>query len=155
MDPGVHREARRRRAARGPEVDMRWILAVAIVVLVAACSQKKDEPTIQYAAPRAPLGNEASAAGAAAATLAGGLAPLDTTAASQPEYGLPGLADQLAAQLGTAGVAELPGASAKLAQIIIKERDLTRLPQLARQWVVISMTNSNTMWHLVQLRGRT
>jgi 4-amino-4-deoxy-L-arabinose transferase-like glycosyltransferase len=41
------------------------------------------------------------------------------------------------------------------AYLIIKERDLTRLPQLARQWVVISVTNSNTMWHLVQLRGRT
>lgn len=41
------------------------------------------------------------------------------------------------------------------AYLIIKERDLTRLPQLARQWVVISVTNSNTMWHLVQLRGHT
>jgi hypothetical protein len=41
------------------------------------------------------------------------------------------------------------------AYLIIKERDLTRLPQLARQRVVISVTNSNTMWHLVQLRGRT
>jgi len=41
------------------------------------------------------------------------------------------------------------------AYLIIKERDLIRLPQLPRQWVVISVTNSNTMWHLVQLRGRT
>jgi 4-amino-4-deoxy-L-arabinose transferase-like glycosyltransferase len=39
--------------------------------------------------------------------------------------------------------------------LVIKERDLTRLPQLARQRVVISEANGNTTWHLVQLRGRT
>jgi 4-amino-4-deoxy-L-arabinose transferase-like glycosyltransferase len=41
------------------------------------------------------------------------------------------------------------------AYLIIKERDLTRLPQLARQRVVVSEANRNTTWHLVQLRGRT
>jgi hypothetical protein len=112
-----------------PEVDMRWILAVGIVVLVAACSQKKDEPTIQYSAPRAPLANETSAAGAATTALAGSLAPLDTAAASQPTYGVPGLADQLAAQLGTTAVAGIPAGSVKLAEESVRQAfDMTQMP---------------------------
>ena len=39
--------------------------------------------------------------------------------------------------------------------LIIRERDLTRLPQMARQRIVVSVTNSDTMWHLVQLRAHT
>ncbi len=107
---------------------MRWILAVGIVVLVAACSQKKDEPTIQYSAPRAPLANETSAAGAATTALAGSLAPLDTAAASQPTYGVPGLADQLAAQLGTTAVAGIPAGSVKLAEESVRQAfDMTQM----------------------------
>jgi 4-amino-4-deoxy-L-arabinose transferase-like glycosyltransferase len=39
--------------------------------------------------------------------------------------------------------------------LIIRERDLTRLSQVARQRIVVSVTNSNTIWHLVQLRAHT
>jgi type IV pilus biogenesis protein CpaD/CtpE len=120
----------RPRAARAPEVDMKRILAVALVALLAACSQKKDDPKIQYGAPRAPIGNELSAAGAAEQTLAASLVPLDAGLASQPSYGLPGLADQLAAQLGTTGVAGAPdGASAKLAGDAVRQAfDMTQMP---------------------------
>jgi len=41
------------------------------------------------------------------------------------------------------------------AYLIIRERDLTRLSQVARQRIVVSVTNSNTIWHLVQLRAHT
>lgn len=107
---------------------MKRILAVAIVALVAACSQKEEHP-IQYSAPRAPLAEETYAASAAQATLAGTLVPLDTASASEPTYGLPGLADQLAGQLGTTGIADVPsGASAKLAGEAVRQAfDMTQM----------------------------
>jgi len=38
--------------------------------------------------------------------------------------------------------------------LIIKERDLDRLPQLPREWIVVSETETSAMWHLVRLRTR-
>jgi len=38
--------------------------------------------------------------------------------------------------------------------LIIKARDLERLPQLRRQWVVLSDAKTNANWYLVQLRVR-
>ena len=38
--------------------------------------------------------------------------------------------------------------------LIIKERDLDRLPQLPREWIVVSETQTSAMWHLVRLRTR-
>lgn len=109
---------------------MKRILAVGVVALAAACSSQKDEHPIRYAAPRAPVANETSAVGAATTTLGASFTPLDPTLASQPTYGLPGLADQLAAQLGTIGVAGAPsGASAKLAGAAVRQAfDMSQMP---------------------------
>ena len=38
--------------------------------------------------------------------------------------------------------------------LIIKERDLDRLPQLPRESIVVSETQTRAMWHLVRLRTR-
>jgi hypothetical protein len=75
---------------------MRKITLVGLVALLAACGGGKDRQ-LQYGAPQAPTFEEQGAAGEAQASLAGSLA---FAPATEPSFGAPGLADQLASSLG-------------------------------------------------------
>jgi hypothetical protein len=39
--------------------------------------------------------------------------------------------------------------------LLIKERDLQRLPKLPRKWIITSEAKSSTTWHLVEIRAPT
>ena len=39
--------------------------------------------------------------------------------------------------------------------LLIKERDLQRLPKLPREWIITSEARSGTTWHLVEIRAPT
>ena len=39
--------------------------------------------------------------------------------------------------------------------LLIKERDLQRLPKLPRKWIITSEARSSTTWHLVEIRAPT
>ncbi len=39
--------------------------------------------------------------------------------------------------------------------LLIKERDLQRLPKLPREWIITSEAKNVTTWHLVEIRAPT
>ncbi len=119
---------------------MKKILAVGLVALLGACGAKEDH-SIQYAAPRAATGNEPAAATAAQTTLSASLAP---AASSDPTYGLPGLADQLATQLSDYAVAQgAPAGAAKTAAAAVRQAfDMTGMPDCA---AVVQATDGSSI----------
>lgn len=77
---------------------MKRLIVAGLVALAAACtSEDPSDPPIQYGAPQSPTYTEQGAAGSTQTTLSGSLT---FQATSTPEYGAPGLADQLLANLG-------------------------------------------------------
>ncbi len=128
---------------------MRKTLAMGLVALVAACSQK-DDHAIQYEAPRAPTAGEQTAIGGAQTSLAVNLAPLAST---QPTAGLPGLADQLGAQLGDYAVAQgAPAGSAKLAGDGLRRAfDMTQMPDCVTIDQPLDQSSLSVTWNQCHL----
>jgi hypothetical protein len=102
MDPDIHREQRRRRAASRPGGHMRKSLSVALAALAVACSSDSKQKPLAYGAAQPPTPNEQSAVQSASFTLEGALAAPDPT--TQPDAGGVGLADQLVNDLGGGAV---------------------------------------------------